>query len=103
MSTLPSIKPLKYRKRCQRYCPSVSKITLKIFFEKKKRANHHRDSHYSHSLYHKFINKVFFRAFEIAAKQSLFLRLHGKSHIKKTIGNKVEPDDLGWQKRKRKS
>src|SRR3989344_8819345 len=101
MPTVPSVKPLEYRKRGERNCPSLGKIIFKISFEKKQCSDHHGDSHDKHSLRHKFVNKVFFRPLEVATQQSFFFWLHGQRHIKETVSDKVQPNNLRRQKRER--
>src|SRR3989344_1624378 len=101
MPAVPSVEPLEYRKRGKRNCPSLGKIIFKISLKEKKSSDHHGNGHDKHSLRHKFVYQILFRPLKVAAQQSFFFRLHGERHIKKTIGNKVEPNDLRRQKRER--
>src|SRR3989344_506658 len=101
MPAVPGVEPLKYRECGERNCPCFGKIILKIPFEKKQCSNHHGDSHDKHSLRHEFVDKIFFRPLKVDAQQFFFFWFHGECHIKETIGDKVEPNNLRRQKRER--
>src|SRR3989344_4477769 len=118
MPTVPCVEPLEYRKRRERNCPSLGHavfstqgrsiknlvkrtFSIKILPKKKKCAEHHRNRHKEHPLYHELVHEVLLGVFEVAGQQPLFFWFHCERHVEKTVCHKIEPDNLAWQQRER--